>query len=138
MSGKPIKEDWMKTKWRPMMGWMYMIVCIFDFIVFPIGFTIVQFWETEAANDAFRQWNPLTLQGAGLFHMAMGAVLGIAAWSRGQEKIAGASTESSNNFNKNTFNQTSNYEASYETMSVKPVSASKTKKAPIQEPDPEL
>lgn len=133
-------EDWMKTKWRPLMGYTYMIVCIFDFIVFPIGFTIVQFWETEAANDAFRQWNPLTLQGAGLFHMAMGAVLGIAAWSRGQEKIAGVSSiESSNNFNKSTFNQTSNYEASYETMSVKPVvSTSKSKKAPIQEPDPEL
>jgi hypothetical protein len=87
------KEDWMKTKWRPAMGWMYMVVCIFDFIVFPIGFTVVQFWETEAANDAFRQWNPLTLQGAGLFHMAMGAVLGIAAWSRGQEKIQGVSND---------------------------------------------
>lgn len=94
MSNIKSKEDWMKTKWRPMMGWMYMIVCIFDFIVFPIGFTIVQFWETEAVNDAFRQWNPLTLQGAGLFHMAMGAVLGIAAWSRGQEKIQGVSNNS--------------------------------------------
>ena len=32
-------------------------------------------------------WNPLTLQGAGLYHLAMGAILGVAAWSRGQEKI---------------------------------------------------
>jgi hypothetical protein len=55
-------------------------------------FTIVQFWEFEASNDAFRQWQPLTLIGAGLFHMAMGAVLGITAWSRGQEKIAGCAT----------------------------------------------
>ena len=84
------QEDWMNSKWRPAMGWMYMVVCVFDFIVFPIGFTIVQFWETQAANDAFRQWQPLTLVGAGLFHVAMGAVLGISAWSRGQEKIAGA------------------------------------------------
>jgi hypothetical protein len=38
-------------------------------------------------NDAFRQWNPLTLQGAGLFHMAMGAVLGITAYGRSKEKI---------------------------------------------------
>lgn len=83
------KEDWMNAKWRPAMGWMYMTVCIFDFIVFPIFFTVVQFWEVEAANDAFRQWQPLTLSGAGLFHMAMGAVLGISAWSRGQEKIQG-------------------------------------------------
>jgi hypothetical protein len=83
-------EDWMTKKWRPMMAIMYMSVCAFDFIVAPILWAIVQFWETSAANDAFRQWSPLTLQGAGLFHMAMGAVLGITAWSRGQEKLAGA------------------------------------------------
>ena len=39
------KEDWMQRKWRPMMAVMYMVVCIFDFILFPIMFTIVQFWE---------------------------------------------------------------------------------------------
>jgi hypothetical protein len=82
-------EDWMTKKWRPMMAVMYMSVCAFDFIVAPILWAVVQFWETSAANDAFRQWQPLTLQGAGLFHMAMGAVLGITAWSRGQEKLAG-------------------------------------------------
>lgn len=84
------KEDWMNSKWRPAMGWMYMMVCVFDFIVFPVMYTIVQFWETEAANDAFRQWQPLTLAGAGLFHMAMGAVLGLSAWGRTQEKLGGA------------------------------------------------
>jgi hypothetical protein len=72
---------------------MYMCVCAADFIIFPIMFTIVQFWETQAANDAFRQWAPLTLQGGGLFHMAMGAVLGITAWSRGQEKMAGVASQ---------------------------------------------
>ena len=35
------------------------------------------------------QWDPLTLKGAGLFHIAMGAVLGIAAFGRTQEKLAG-------------------------------------------------
>lgn len=84
-------ESWIQKKWRPMMAVMYMCVCASDFILFPIMFTIVQFWETQAANDAFRQWAPLTLQGGGLFHMAMGAVLGITAWSRGQEKMAGVS-----------------------------------------------
>jgi hypothetical protein len=87
-------EDWMTKKWRPMMALMYMSVCAFDFIVAPILWAIVQFWETQAANDAFRQWQPLTLQGAGLFHMAMGAVLGITAWSRGQEKLAGVTSGS--------------------------------------------
>ena len=84
------EEDWMSKKWRPMMAMMYMTCCFFDFVVFPIMFTIVQFWENEAANDAFRQWQPLTLSGAGLFHMAMGAVLGITAYGRTQEKLGGA------------------------------------------------
>ena len=91
-------EDWMTKKWRPMMAVMYMCVCTFDFIVAPILWAVVQFWETQAANDAFRQWQPLTLQGAGLFHMAMGAVLGITAWSRGQEKLAGVADAKSAGF----------------------------------------
>jgi hypothetical protein len=79
-------ESWLNNRWRPMMGWMYMIVCIFDFIIFPIAWSILQ---SMAGGTITSQWDPLTLKGAGLFHMAMGAVLGIAAWSRGQEKIAG-------------------------------------------------
>ena len=86
------KDDWMNTKWRPAIGWMYMGVCIFDFVLAPILWAVIQFWETQAANDAFRQWQPMTLQGAGLFHMAMGAVLGLAAWGRTQEKLSGTSS----------------------------------------------
>lgn len=69
------------------MGWMYMTVCIFDFILFPIMYTVVQFSKSNLLQTAFMQWQPLTLVSGGLFHMAMGAVLGIAAWSRGQEKM---------------------------------------------------
>jgi hypothetical protein len=87
-------EDWMTKKWRPMMAMMYMICCICDFALFPIMFTIVQFWEVQAANDAFRQWVPITLQGGGLFHVAMGGVLGVSAYGRTQEKVAGATTVS--------------------------------------------
>ncbi len=82
------KEDWMQNKWRPAMGWMYMAVCVFDFIVAPVLWSIIQLWETEAANDAFRQWAPLTLQSGGFFHIAMGAVLGISAFGRTKEKTA--------------------------------------------------
>ena len=81
------KEDWMNSKWRPMMGWMYMLVCMFDMIVFPILWSLLQSLNHGSVTS---QWNPLTLQGAGLFHIAMGAVLGIAAFGRTQEKMAGA------------------------------------------------
>jgi hypothetical protein len=81
-------EDWMTTKWRPMMAIVYMAINVCDFILFPILWTLVQFWENQAANDAFRQWEPMSLQFGGLVHIAFGAILGISAWSRGQEKIA--------------------------------------------------
>lgn len=81
------KEDWMNSKWRPMMGWMYMVVCICDFVVFPVLWSLLHA-VLHTANMV--QWQPLTLQGAGLFHIAMGAVLGIAAFGRTQEKLGGA------------------------------------------------
>ena len=78
-------EDWMVKKWRPAMGWCYMVICCLDMAIFPVAWNIAQ----VLTKTPLIQWSPLTLQGAGLFHLAMGAVLGIAAWSRGQEKIQG-------------------------------------------------
>jgi hypothetical protein len=77
------QEGWLNTKWRPSMGWMYMVVCIMDFVVFPILWSLLQAHQGQPIS----QWDPLTLRGAGLFHMAMGAVLGIAVYGRTQEKI---------------------------------------------------
>ena len=81
------KEDWMNSKWRPMMGWSYMLTCIADFVVFPVLWSILQSVSKGQVN---MQWQPITLQGAGLYHIAMGAVLGIAAYGRTQEKLGGA------------------------------------------------
>ena len=81
------KEDWMNSKWRPMMGWMYMLVCTMDFVGFPILWSLLQ---GLAHGNVSSQWQPLTLQGAGLFHIAMGAVIGISAYGRTQEKLGGA------------------------------------------------
>lgn len=97
-------EDWMQKKWRPAMGWMYMGVCIFDFVFFPILWSALQALNHGQVTS---QWQPLTLQGAGLFHLAMGAVLGIAAHGRTQEKISGAENgniqpQPSNTFISNT------------------------------------
>ena len=81
------KEDWMNSKWRTMMGWLYMATCTFDFVIFPVLWSLLQA-ITKAGQ--ITQWQPLTLQGAGLYHIAMGAVLGLAAFGRTQEKLAGA------------------------------------------------
>jgi len=81
------KEDWMNSKWRPMMGWVYMATCTADFVLFPILWSLLQ---SISHGQVTSQWQPLTLQGAGLYHIAMGAVLGLAAFGRTQEKLAGA------------------------------------------------
>jgi hypothetical protein len=77
--------DWINKKWRPVMGWIYMLTCTSDFVIFPVLWSLLQ---ALTGGQVTSQWQPLTLQGAGLYHIAMGAVLGIAAYGRTQEKIA--------------------------------------------------
>lgn len=81
-------SDWINKKWRPMMGWVYMGTCTFDFVIAPILWSVLQ---ATSHGTVTSQWMPLTLQGAGLYHVAMGAVLGLTAYGRTKEKIAGAS-----------------------------------------------
>lgn len=77
------KEHWITSYWRPMMAWQYMAVCVFDFIIAPIMMVVY----SDRADVAYVAWHPLSLEGGGLYHLAMGAVLGISSWSRGQEKL---------------------------------------------------
>ena len=75
-----------KQKWTYLMGVTYMVVNIADFVLFPVMFTIVQFWVTQAANDPFRQWVPLTLTTGGFIHIAFAAILGISAFNKEEKK----------------------------------------------------
>jgi len=79
------KESPWKTNWRPGMGWLYLTVCVCDFILFPILWNMAQVIFLN--QIVLTQWNPITLYGAGFFHIAMGAVLGITSYGRSQEKI---------------------------------------------------
>lgn len=81
------EENWLNTRWRPMMGWSYMLTCVADFVIFPILWSLLQ---TISHGQVNVQWQPITLQGAGLYHIAMGAILGIAVYGRTQEKLNGA------------------------------------------------
>jgi len=63
--------------WRPAMAWLYFCIVFLDFIVFPILW--VQFGKGE--------YHPMTLQGGGLFHISMGAIVATASIGRTWEKI---------------------------------------------------
>ena len=84
------EESWIKQYWRPLMAYQYFIVCIFDFILFPVATMLLSKY-----TGTYTQWDPLTLKESGFYHMAMGAILGVAAWTRGLEKIKRVETENS-------------------------------------------
>jgi hypothetical protein len=71
------EESWIKQYWRPAIAWQYLAVCIFDFIIFPAAYMYF----------SQQQWDPITLKEGGFYHLAMAAIIGVAAWTRGQEKI---------------------------------------------------
>lgn len=77
-------ESWLNRYWRPYMAFAYMAICLFDFVIGPFSWSIFQI---IGKGTVALQWVPLTLTGGGIFHVAMGAVLGITAFTRGQEKL---------------------------------------------------
>lgn len=76
-------ETWVERRWRPVMAYAYTAIVLFDFIVAPVLWSIMQ----AAFGTPDLQWRPITLDTGGVFHAAMGAVLGVSAFTRGQEKI---------------------------------------------------
>jgi hypothetical protein len=71
------EETWLKSYWRPAIAWQYFVVCICDFIIFPSVYMYI----------VRQPWDPITLKEGGFYHLAMAAIIGVAAWTRGQEKI---------------------------------------------------
>lgn len=83
-------EHWARAYWRPAMGWLYMVICAFDFVIFPLITIFLPIVEKALGVDfPYNAWQSLTLSNGGLIHMAFGAILGVAAWTRGQEKMTG-------------------------------------------------
>lgn len=77
-------EPWLMRFWRPMMAWQYFVVCICDFIVFP---SVAMYYASKYGVAENFKWEPITLTAGGFYHIAMGIIVGVAAYSRGQENL---------------------------------------------------
>jgi hypothetical protein len=66
------KDDKWYWQWRHLCAYLFMAVVAFDFIIMP---------------SLFHPWTPLTTQSNGMFFVAFAAILGPAAYTRGQERI---------------------------------------------------
>jgi len=101
-------EHGFKKFWRPAAAYIYLLICILDFAAMP---AFLAYQNQQVNTEAFAQiraledkevkikaleqldldgkeWTPLTLQGGGLFHLSFAAILGVSAFTRGQEKKA--------------------------------------------------
>ncbi len=76
------EEPWIKQYWRPAIAWQYFAVCIFDFIIFPSCDFVINYYTK---SDVI--WDPITLKDGGFYHLAMAAIIGVSAWTRGKEKV---------------------------------------------------
>jgi len=66
------------------MGWQYLLVCLADFFLFPICAWIFAY----ITKTPYVAWAPLTVTGAGTYHIAMGAIVSVTSYSKSKEKIA--------------------------------------------------
>ena len=84
----PKEEHWLKAYWRPCMGWLYMLICFMDFVGFPFLSMVLPLTTKVVAGQlvSYTAWTPITLTNGGIIHVSFGAILGVAAWSRTQEK----------------------------------------------------
>jgi hypothetical protein len=83
-------EHWMKSFWRPAMGWLYMVICFMDFVGFPLLTIFLPIiFKPFGLTMPYTAWQSITLSNGGLVHLAFGAILGVSAFSRGQEKKLG-------------------------------------------------
>lgn len=80
-----VNEHWMKSFWRPMMAYLYMIICFMDFVGFPlISMVSPIILKGFGIQSTYIPWVPLSLTNGGLVHMTFLGVLGISAWTRGK------------------------------------------------------
>lgn len=96
-----VRELGYKKYWRPVTAYIYLLICLVDFMVMPIVYeynrlssteilTIIEHVEEDKRTQALeimrsneRVWSPVTTQGGAIFHMSFGAIIGAAAFTRG-------------------------------------------------------
>jgi len=104
-----MSDNIIKANWRPAAAVIFLVICIFDFLVMPAVFLNFEehrdysaiYAEAHKFTDPQVQvaiinkielkittWQPLTLQGGGMFFIAFGGILTGAAITRGNERTA--------------------------------------------------
>lgn len=84
------EEHWVRSLWRPAMGWTYMIINLFDFVIAPAFVLYLRLRGVE-----IDMWKSLTLDNGGFIHLAFGGILGVTAYGRSKEKAIATQLQAS-------------------------------------------
>jgi hypothetical protein len=83
-------HNWMVTHWKPAAAFVYTLICLCDFVVFPawVGLNRLDLVvlidqikgmdvgiQSQVVSVVGNGYEPFTLRGSGLFHLAFGALL---------------------------------------------------------------
>jgi hypothetical protein len=126
-------DHWFHTTWRPAMGWSYFAICLFDYIIAPVA----NAWFSYYTKTVYTPWVPITTQGGGLFHISMGAIIGITSYGKSQERLSINSTQYSQPAFLTTLNQPSTTTTMMTPAPAVSAPIPKTKVVPKQMPDDE-
>ena len=90
MDNMKAMAKWMMDNWKPACALIYTLICVFDFVVYPtwvgwhrvpVDVFIAMTKDLDGPSRAivydfmYRQFQPYTLTGGGLFHLSFGAIL---------------------------------------------------------------
>ena len=78
-------EHWLKSFWRPACAVVYLIIVLFDFVIFPSVLAFLSFKH----GQVYIPYQSISLQSGGLIHLSFGTILGLSAYTRGMEKLKG-------------------------------------------------
>ena len=73
------------VSWRTKLAKVYIVICLCDFVVFPVLWSIVQVYKGGEVTNA---WVPITMAGGGLLHLSFGAILGVSAHAKMKERVS--------------------------------------------------
>lgn len=101
-------NHWIKHFWRPMCAYVYIGICVFDFVIMPFVFeyiksrdkldaVVVQIEKIDNPDVQLalikrvdyaggRSWEPMTTKDGSMFHLSFGAIIGANAAVRGLRK----------------------------------------------------
>lgn len=94
-----VEEKPLKKYWRPIAAYVYLVICLFDFMIMPLVYEInrpsareltelAQEFNTDQHRaleilKEDRTWTPITVSHGAMFHVAFLGIVGAAAATRG-------------------------------------------------------